>query len=82
MGNTIHAKMLQQGDIFMFNGLESVAIENYSLASEYLWVTNRQYYNQNGIYSPTSATLIRIAADENVILVGKISSEAGGNMDG
>ena len=68
----IEAKNLKQGDVFVFNNKENVAIEEFCGNS--LWVTNQERYikkeNLNNFsYGYTSATIISIDENDKVELI-------------
>ena len=74
----IKASSLKIGDIFLHNGQEHVAIEDY-IGGFALWVTSKERFIQpweDGLYGYTSATIIRISDDDDVKLTGNLLKPA------
>lgn len=69
------AKNIKKNDIFIYNGYENVAIDDYSDKNPYLWVTSQRCWipeNVNAVYGYTSATVIAIEPDEEVEYIGRM----------
>lgn len=69
------AKNIKKNDIFIYNGYENVAIDDYSDKNPYLWVTSRRCWIPEGanyVYGYTSATIVEIKPNEKVKYVGRM----------
>ena len=71
----MRANALCFGDVFLFEGIEFVAIDNYNETENgnFLWVTNRNSYINSGDQTSTTATLITLYPDDCVELIENIS---------
>ena len=71
----VKAKELKQGDLFVFDNREQVAIDSFN--NNCLWVTKEEYYltsdkRKEFTYGYTNATILSIESDSEVELVKNI----------
>lgn len=67
------AKEIKKNDIFVHEGHEYVAIDDYVAGCPYFWVTSRErWVADSGVYNHSSACVVTISDDEEVEYVGKM----------
>ena len=66
------AKNIKYGDIFILNGLEMVAVDDHLSECSVVFITRKEYWNENGVYSYTSGGYERFEPDQEIESIGNI----------
>lgn len=66
------AKNIKDGDIFILNGLEMVAVDDYISDCNVLFATRKEYWNKNGVYSYTSDGYEHFEPDQEIEVIGNM----------
>lgn len=69
------AKNIKDGDIFILNGLEMVAVDDYLSECSVVFITQKEYWNENGVYSYTSGGYKRFEPDQEIEVIGNIHNK-------
>lgn len=71
---------IHSGDVFIYNDIEMVAIDDYIPDNNFIWVTIRKYFidekrNVNGhSYGYTNASIIEINRSDMVEYIGNMNN--------
>lgn len=66
------AKNIKDGDIFILNGLEMVAVDDYISDCNVLFTTRKEYWNKNEVYSYTSGGYEYFEPDQEIEVIGNM----------
>ena len=69
------AKNIKYGDIFILNGLEMIAVDDYLSECSVVFITRKECWNENGVYSYTSGGYERFEPDQEIEVIGNIHNK-------